>query len=345
MVNIMEYVPLAPRTTLGVGGSARFFVTVHSKHELIDTFNEARKRNINVYIFGAGSNTLVPDKGIDGLVLRMDIQGITSCDEDNGTSVLVHAGAGVMWDSLVRYTTMRGLWGIENLAGIPGTVGAAPVQNIGAYGAELSDVFVCADTIIWSSGNATRISAIDAQFGYRESFFKKDSSFVITNVTLRLFRTQIQKSLYVDLVHAKEQGEILDTSEHIANTIRHIRAKKFPIQKNEGTAGSFFKNPIVTKNKYKILCKQFTSMPGFEIGNNVKIPLAWILDNVLHLRGFQKGMIRLYEHHPLVLVARAGARATEIEMFARMIVARVQSATGIFIEREVRTCNYITEKK
>ncbi len=343
MNHIEENVPLASYTTLGVGGKARFFATVYSKHGLVNIFNEAKKRNVDVYILGAGSNTLVPDKGIDGLVVNIKIPGITI--RENKDTIFVRAGAGVMWDSLVRYTTTRGLWGIENLAGIPGTVGAAPVQNIGAYGAELSDVFVCADTIIWSNENVIRINAIDAQFGYRESLFKKDSSFVITNVTIRLSRTQTQKNLYVDLEYAKEQGDTLDTPEHIANTIRSIRAKKFPIQKNEGTAGSFFKNPIVTERRYKILRKQFPSIPGFAVENGVKISLAWILDNILHMNGFQKGMIRLYEHQPLVLVARTGARATEIEMFARMIATRVQSATGIFIEREVRTCTRVTEKK
>ncbi len=255
----------------------------------------------------------------------------------DGDSVLARVGAGVTFDSLVRHVTERGLWGVENLAGIPGTVGAAPVQNIGAYGTELSDTFVYADGIALPNGNTERVDFSKAAFEYRESIFKKDFSFIITSVTLRLSQKQITQKTHPALEDARASGVLLDTPSHVAQAIRVIRSDNFMYEKDEGTAGSFFKNPIVSKERYTELKKSFPAIPGFSISSGVKIPLAWILDVVLHMRGFEVGAVRLYEHHPLILIARLPAEANDIEVFTKIISARVKKATGIIIEREVRT--------
>lgn len=335
---VEENVPLASYTTLGVGGQARFFAEVQSRAYLFVVLRSAVAKGVSVCVLGCGSNTLVPDDGVDGLVLRIKIPGVSSRDDSSGTGTLVRASAGVSWNTLVRYTTSRGLWGIENLAGIPGTVGAAPVQNIGAYGAELSDTFVSADVITFPKMEHLQIDATQAQFGYRDSIFKKDSSMIITSVTLRLSRKQIVHSTYPDLENARASGTVLDTPLKIANALQDIRSKKFSIRKDEGTAGSFFKNPIISREKYEGLLKHFPELPGFPIDQDIKIPLAWILDKVLHMRGFKENNVYLCEHNPLVLIARQPSTAMEIEDFARSVAARVETVTGINIEREVRSC-------
>ncbi len=335
MIHIEEYVPLGAYTTLGVGGLARFFTTVRSRTQLREALHVATKQKIGVRILGGGSNTLVSDDGFDGLVIHMKISGITFRDEGIGAGVLVRAGAGVSWDSLVRYATGRGLWGVENLAGIPGTVGAAPVQNIGAYGAELSDTFVSADVVMAPEGTDTHVDFEHAQFGYRESIFKKDFSHIITNVTLRLLQKQTARKTHPDLEVARMRGVLLNTPSQIARALRDIRASKFSRGSDEGTAGSFFKNPIVSEKKYSALQKHFPKLPGFPIGGGVKIPLAWILDTVLHMRGFKVGSVYLNEHSPLVLMVHLPATAVEIETFAGIISERIKNTTGIIIEKEV----------
>ncbi len=341
MDHIEENTPLAPHTTFGVGGKARFFTEVQSKTHLYEVLRWAIKKGVGVCALGSGSNTLVPDEGVNGLILHMNIQEITSCEEDTSTNVLVHAGAGVLWDTLIRYTTSRGLWGIENLAGIPGTVGAAPVQNIGAYGMELSDTFVSADVVTFPKMEQLRIDIDQAQFGYRESIFKKNPSMIITGVTLRLSRVQTMCKTYADLEDAREHGIALDTPLRIANALKNIRSKKFTIQEGEGTAGSFFKNPVISKERYDDLLKNFPELPGFPIGQNIKIPLAWILDKVLCMRGFRKGNIYLHEHQPLVLVVCQPSTMKEVDNFVCDITARVKTATGINIEKEVCLCRLV----
>ncbi len=339
---VEENVPLAPYTTLGVGGQARFFAEVQSRAYLCVALRSAAAKGVRVCVLGGGSNTLVPDEGVDGLVLRIKIPGMSFHDDGTGTGALVRAGAGISWNTLVRYATSRGLWGIENLSGIPGTVGAAPVQNIGAYGTELADTFVSADVITFPKMEHLRINATQAQFGYRESIFKKDSSMIITSVTLRLSRERIVRKTYSDLENARERGVMLDTSLDIARALQDIRSKKFTIRANEGTAGSFFKNPIISKERYDVLQKRFPNMPGFPIGTNIKISLAWILDTVLHMRGFRKGNIYLSDHNPLVLVVRQPSTEKEVGEFADDIALRTKTATGITIEREVRSCKLTT---
>ncbi len=342
---VEENVPLAPHTTLGVGGCARFFANIQSRAHLHEVLHSAVAQGIGVCVLGGGSNMLVPDEGVDGLVLHMKIPGITSRDDDPTTGVLVHAGGGVMWDTLVRYATTRGLWGIENLAGIPGTVGGAPVQNIGAYGTELSDTFVSADVVTFPKGERLRIDASHAQFGYRESIFKKDSSMIITGVTLRLSRERTAHKIYPDLEDARARGVPLDAPSQIASALQDIRSRKFPKREEGGTAGSFFKNPIISRKKYDILHKRFPGLPGFPTGTDMKISLAWVLDNVLHMRGFRIGNIYLNERQPLVLVVCSPSSAKEIEEFAREIAVRVKTKTEIDIEREVRLCKLTECKK
>ncbi|MCX6787656.1 MAG: UDP-N-acetylmuramate dehydrogenase [Candidatus Kaiserbacteria bacterium] len=335
-MRIEEYVSIAPFTTFHIGGEARFFIEAQTEKDIEEAIVHARERGLTLHPLGSGSNVLVPDEGVAGVVLKIALSDITF--EDNGADTLLVAGAGARWEDVVDAAVSRGLFGIENLAGIPGTVGGAAVQNIGAYGAELADTFAYADVIDSVTGASRRLDRSEAAFSYRTSFFKMHRELIIARVALQLKKSATPNIAYPDLVRAQAEGASLATPGEIACAIRAIRAAKFPQSAEEGTAGSFFKNPIVSRAVAAELTQRFPGVPQFvQEDGTVKIPLAWLLDHALALKGFTKNNVRLYEKQPLVIVARAGARAEEVDAFARDVAERVHAATGITIEREVET--------
>ena len=335
-MKLEEHVPLAPLTTLGVGGTARFFIEVHTEEDIENAITFAQQQNLPLCTLGGGSNILVPDEGIKGVVLKMAMRDISI--EDGDENVMLVAGAGATWDEVIDTVGARGIFGIENLAGIPGTIGGAAVQNIGAYGAELSDVFAYADVIDSAVRARKRVTRADAAFAYRTSFFKKHPEVIISRITLCLTKQAKPNLAYADVARAHGAGTPLTTPREIARAIRAIRAKKFPYVPGEGTAGSFFKNPVVSAELAASLAKRFSGLPTFpQDDGTVKIPLAWILDRVLSLKGYTVGPVRLYEEQPLVIVARKGATTMDVDALARDVTTRVLAATGISIEREVET--------
>lgn len=334
-------VPLAPLTTLGVGGAARFFIEAHAEDDIREAAALARQKNLPLFALGAGSNILVPDVGIEGVVLKMSLRNIEV--EEDGNDILLIAGAGVLWEDIVDAAVAHSVFGIENLAGIPGSVGGAAVQNIGAYGAELADTFEYADSIDSTTGMKRRIVRADAAFAYRTSTFKKNRAHIITRVALRLTKRAVPNIAYADLERARAEGTPLSTPLEIARAVRSIRALKFPQNRGEGTAGSFFKNPVVDGETLARLRVQYPGMPVYPVSagggsaSGGKVSLAWLLDHALSLKGFSRGAARLYEKQPLIIVARAGARARDVDTLADLVEERVFAATGIRIEREVET--------
>ncbi len=336
---VEEYVPLAPLTTFGVGGNARFFIKVHTEKEIEEAVAYARMHGLSLYPLGGGSNILVPDEGVNGLVMKM--VGRDKTIHGSGDQLLIVANAGVTWEDVVEDAVAQHLFGIENLAGIPGTLGGAAVQNIGAYGTEFSNVFEYADVFNILTGSYERISHAQASFAYRSSIFKEHRELVVVRVALRLVKNAVPTISYPDLVHAQLEGVSLKTPIEIARTVRAIRSKKFPQSKEGGTAGSFFKNPVVTRKHAESIAIRFPTIPMFpQKDGAVKIPLAWILDKVLSLKGFSNGNARVYEKQPLVIVAGDGTRVKEIDDLARKVEELVYAATSIRVEREVETfCN------
>lgn len=333
---IQERVLLAPFTTLGIGGESQFFIEAHTEKDIEKAIEYARDRGLSLFPLGNGSNVLVPDAGVEGVVVKISLGDIAW--EETDTKVLLIAGAGASWENVVNEASGRGFFGIENLAGIPGTVGGAVVQNIGAYGAELADVFEYADVISCVTGARQRISHEEAMFAYRTSFFKEHKEYLIVKVALRLFKNAMPNISYADLAQAHDSGEILTTPSDIVRAVRAIREKKFPKNKDEGTAGSFFKNPIVSAEQFSSLEQQFPGLPSFiQKDGSRKIPLAWILDKILLLKGYTQGRVRLYEGHSLVIVATAGALSAEVDALVSEIFKRVFETTKITIEREVET--------
>ncbi|MFI5260394.1 MAG: UDP-N-acetylmuramate dehydrogenase [Candidatus Paceibacteria bacterium] len=328
--------PLALLTTFHIGGPARAFFEVRSEEEIQTAIAFARDSGLPLYVLGAGSNVLVPDAGVAGVVVHMQIAGIAV--EESADSIMIIGGAGTLWEEIVDIACSRGVSGIENLAGIPGTLGGAAVQNIGAYGAELSSVFAYADCIDTTTGAVRRVSESEAGFAYRDSFFKAHREFIITRVALRLKKDAQSNIAYADIARARAEGAVLDTPRAIAEVVRRIRARKFPQSSEEGMAGSFFKNPVISRELSLAVQTRFPELPAFpQEDGRVKISLAWLLDHALSLKGYAKGSVRLYEQQPIVVVARAGASAAEVDAFAEEIRTRVFNATGITIEREVET--------
>lgn len=331
---LREHVPLSSLTTLKVGGLVRFVVECASESDVREALAFAHAQNLPWSVLGEGSNVLASDEGYAGVLLLMRMPGCVF--EETDDSVLVTVGAGVPWDEFVTLCVERGLWGVENLAGIPGTTGASPVQNIGAYGTEACDSIAEVRVLNTKTGGVEHIANKDCAFGYRESRFKHDKTLIILSVVFRL-ETEGTPSLgYKDLAAYEAMNEALTTPKAIARAVRSIRAQKFPDLATHGTAGSFFKNPTISKEKYAELAEKFEGLPGFPNDAGVKIPLAFVLDHVFNLRGYTEGNVSLFERQPLVLVTRTGATAHEVDVFAKSITERVQDVTTISIEREVQ---------
>ena len=327
---------LAPHTTFGIGGPALVLVEALTEEGIQAALALSRESGLSLYVLGAGSNVLVSDEGVHGVVLRILLRAISF--QDAGEDELCIADAGASWEDVVDAAAARGLFGIENLAGIPGTMGGAAVQNIGAYGAELEEVFAYADVIDRATGTKRRVMPAEAAFAYRSSFFKSNRDMIIVRVALRLAKRSVPNTAYADLAREEALGVPLVTALDVVRAVRTIRARKFPDIAHEGTAGSFFKNPVVSSEHAAELGARFPGLPVFPQGDGrVKLPLAWILDHALGLRGYAKGPVRLYEKQPLVLVARRGATAGDVDALADEVRERVLAVTGIAIEREVET--------
>lgn len=334
---LQENTPLAPLTTFGIGGKARYFAAVSSVYELQEACAEAVKRGVRVFVLGGGSNVLVSDGGFDGLVVKNEIKGMR--ETIDGDQVLIEAGAGESWDAFVAHCVDQRYWGVENLSYIPGTVGAAPVQNIGAYGVEVGSVIESVKTVDARTGKEERYANRECKFSYRDSVFKRSDSrhLVITSVVFRLSLKPTPNLAYKDL-HDRFPGQIAPTIGQIRESVIAIRSAKFPDLSKTGTAGSFWKNPIIGKTLFGTLRTTYPLLPSFPVDDSsVKVPLAWILDNACNLKGYMRGKVGLYGKQPLVLVAEKGATQADVDALDEEVAVIVKQKTGIAIEREVQS--------
>lgn len=327
-------VSLAQHTTFKTGGKAEYFAEATTVEELVQLLDAAKTAEERVTILGGGSNVLVSDEGIAGCVIKLAIKGITAQVE--GDSVTVTAGAGEVFDELVQHCVEAGWWGLENLSAIPGSVGATPIQNVGAYGVEVSDVIHSVEVIHSVTGEQRTVTNKECQFGYRTSWFKsaEGKQWVVVSVTYKLSLTPTPNLSYRDIVAAytKEEPDI----SAIRTIVMAVRAEKFPDWSVVGTAGSFFKNPIVPESLYRAVVAQYPELPSYPAGEGyVKLPLGWILDNICQVRGTYDGAVGSYEGQALVIVQTGGATTNDILTFTNRIAADVRARTGITIEREV----------
>jgi UDP-N-acetylmuramate dehydrogenase len=249
----------------------------------------------------------------------------------------VSVSAGAIWDDVVAYAVEREWWGIENLSAIPGTMGGAVVQNIGAYGAVLSDTIADVTAYDTHEKNTVTFTRAQCAFGYRDSLFKRSSDqYIVLRATLSLSTTPTPVLTYKDL-HATFAGSSNVMLVDIRNAICDIRSRKFPPLTEYGTAGSFFLNPIGDSETAALLMRTYQDMPVFELPEGgIKIPLGWFFEHVLKLKGYTEGPVEAWREQALVLVAHSGATATEVKNFAQKIIARAQTELKIKITPEVR---------
>ncbi len=322
-------------TTLKVGGEAAYFFSVTNESEVMVVVQFAKEKALPVLMLGGGSNLLVDDAGFPGVVIYNQIKGVEVCSEEED-SVIIKMGAGEVLDEVVEYTVKQGWWGIENLTSIPGTVGATPVQNVGAYGVEIGEVITEVEVIDMRSGEKKKIKKVDCDFAYRDSLFKSSEgkNYFITHVCISLSKKAKPKIDYADL--KKIFLEKNPTQSEIRNALIEVRAGKFPDWRVVGTAGSFFKNPIITAILKEELLLQYESLPVYPAEDGMfKISLGYVLDKVCGLRGYRKGAVGLSEAQALVLINYGGATAEEIKNFVDEVSEKVFEKTKIKISPEV----------
>lgn len=341
MLHYQENVALRQHTTLKTGGFATIFVEITNEAELQAAYQFAGERSLPVLILGSGSNMLVADEGFPGLVIKIDLRGsryIKLAEEPD--KVLLEVQAGESLDAVVAQSIADGWYGLENLSAIPGTVGATPVQNVGAYGVEVADI-IHSVKVYDRDTDSIKIFANEAcAFAYRHSLFKtsKGERYVVVAVTFLLTKNFVPKISYTDLKNYF--GDYVPTALEVRTAVQEIRSKKFPDWTIVGTAGSFFKNPIIPKSEAVALLAAYPLLPVYEVNENtVKIPLGFILDKVCGLKGFTDGVVGLYAAQALVLVHDGTATAKEILNFVALIQEKVFEKTKIKIEPEVRYIN------
>lgn len=328
---------LASYNTFGIDVALAEIYSLKSEDQIAELIEQAAGRPI--YIIGGGSNIIVPNS-IDGLVVLNQTQGI-QVERVLDQEVIISAAAGVNWHELVLWSIKQGFGGLENMALIPGTVGAAPIQNIGAYGVELKDVFEYLEAYNLQTGEKQIFQHRDCLFGYRDSIFKKKEiarKFYLSKVFLRLTtRNHTLNTSYGAIQQTLSEWNITQIRPaDIAAAVIKIRRSKLPNWQELGNAGSFFKNPIVDQDSLSRLKTQYPNMPSYPFGeNNYKLAAGWLIDQC-GWKGKRSGNVGCYEKQALVLVNYGGAQATDILAFAQQIIDSVQSKFGVLLEREVR---------
>jgi UDP-N-acetylmuramate dehydrogenase len=330
-MKILKNMKLARYTTFHIGGNAEFFAEVGTIVELREATRFAKKNKLKIFILGGGSNILLPDEGMQGLVIKMNIRGIIFND------TRVHIGAGEAWDKIVAQTVKKGLGGIENLSLIPGTVGGAVYQNIGAYGVELKDVLASVQVFDKSSQKIKTLANKDCFFKYRDSIFQhpEGRNYIITGATLKLSREYTPNIKYPDLI--KYFGSKKPSVQEMRQAVVRIRKSKldYPTT-NVGTVGSFFKNPVIKANEFKSLASRFPDIIGRDFGDNQIKLFAGQLTEKAGWKGKKLKNVGVSKKHAMVLVSYKGAKSKDIINLAKLIQKSVKDKFNINLEPEVK---------
>lgn len=332
-MNVTENFSLKGLNTFGIDASARYFSTFADVDELEMLLDRASKSK--KMILGGGSNVLFT-QNFDGYVLKNEISGVETVKEDL-PHVYVKSGAGEVWHQFVMYCLERDLAGVENLSLIPGSVGASPMQNIGAYGVEIKDVFHDLEAYHIHDRKVVTFSPADCEFGYRESAFKNKykNEFIILNVTYRLNKTPQFNTSYGAIEDELSKMNEPLSIQTISKAVVNIRTSKLPDPKQIGNAGSFFKNPSVSEAKYSELKAAYPGMPGYaQADGTVKIPAGWLIEQC-GWKGYRRGDAGCHVRHTLVLVNYGHATGKEIYSLSEDIFQSVVKKFGIVLEREV----------
>lgn len=326
---------LKPFNTFGVEATCDELISFNDEQSIQNWLKAEKPALDSLFILGGGSNLLLLGH-IPLTFLQANIQGIEYCEQENDHVVLVTAGAGVNWHQLVLDSLDQGYSGLENLSLIPGNVGAAPIQNIGAYGVELQDLFVSLRAIELATGKLKEFAVEDCQFGYRDSIFKKElrGRFVITQVTLRLSK-KLQPNIEYGPLKQLFADEPVVTAKQVSNAVIAIRQSKLPDPAQLGNAGSFFKNPVVTEEQYQTLLDAFPELVAYSVGSgHYKIAAGWLIEKA-GLKGYREGDAGVHEKQALVLVNYGHASGQDILQVAKWVRDKVLELFGIKLEPEV----------
>jgi UDP-N-acetylmuramate dehydrogenase len=325
---------LKPYNTFGIDVRAKHFASFSTIQEL--KASVANNTHDALLILGGGSNMLFTED-FDGLVLRNEIKGIEVVNEDPNT-IYVKAGAGEVWHAFVLHCIAQNWGGLENLSLIPGSVGASPMQNIGAYGVEIKDVFHELSAYHLESGEIHTFNKEQCQFGYRESVFKRalKNQYIITDVTFALSKQPVLKTSYGAIQQELEaKGIDQPTIKEISEAVIAIRQSKLPDPNVLGNAGSFFKNPVVSNVIFSALQERYPEIPNYPApANQVKLAAGWLIEKA-GLKGFRKGSCGVHEKQALVLVNYGGSQGREILDLSSFIIDTIQQQFGVTLEREV----------
>lgn len=334
-LNIREHYDLKAHNTMGVAAKARYYVSVESTQALKELLADPVYSQIPKLMLGGGSNMLFIDD-FDGMVIHMNIRGIEIIEE-NEKEVHLKVGAGMSWHQLVLYCVNEGWGGIENLSLIPGSVGAAPIQNIGAYGVELDQVFISLEAISVETGESKEFTKSQCAFGYRDSIFKQElkGKYIITSVTLALQKQPLVNTTYRALAEKLAEKGISDPSiKDVSDAVIEIRSSKLPDPNEIGNTGSFFKNPVISQQAFSKLEDKYPDIPSYPAGEEVKVPAAWLIDRC-GWKGKQFGDAGVHKNQALVLVNYGSATGEEIWKLAQNIRSSVKDTFGITLNPEV----------
>ncbi|HVT44581.1 MAG TPA: UDP-N-acetylmuramate dehydrogenase [Thermoanaerobaculia bacterium] len=345
-LHIEENVMLAPLTTIGLGGPARFFVTAGNRETVEQALSWARTNTLPLFVLGGGSNLVISDRGFDGLVVHLRLRGVDLVDADG--AVLVRAAAGEPWDPLVARCVKLDLAGIECLSGIPGYVGATPIQNVGAYGQEVSETIVEVEALDRVTGELCRFSNEECGFAYRSSRFKKGDQgrYLVVSVAFRLLRGGAPAMRYPELV--KELGgEKTPSLSRIRELVIAVRRRKGmvidPSDPDTRSDGSFFMNPIIDEAEVEGFLDRVRKggglregelPPMYPVSEGIKLSAAWLIERAGFSRGYGEGRVGLSTRHTLAIVNRGGATSSELLMLVRRIRQRVHEQLGIVLPPE-----------
>lgn len=341
-IRIRQNIPLAPFTTLGIGGPARFFCDVRTEAELLEALAYARLHSLKTFILGGGSNLLVADTGFDGLVMHIALNGpIVPAPRDIHVDYTVPAG--VEWNAFVLSVCEQGISGIECLAGIPGTVGGTPVQNVGAYGQEVAETITSVRALDLETMRFVDLSNQECGFAYRRSIFNttQRNRYIVTAVTFRFDPSRKPQFTYADLT--RRFGDSQPTPLEVYHVVREIRHGKGMLivegEPDSRSAGSFFKNPIVERHVLEhiaaMLNLSLDNIPHWPAENSsIKLPAAWLLEQAGFVKGYAMGKAGISSRHTLALINRGNATAADIFALREAIQQKVKALFEIHLEQE-----------
>lgn len=330
-MNIRKDAPLKELTTIKIGGKADFLVSIANKEDLIKAVQAIKAKSVPFTIIGGGSNIIAKDEGFRGVIIRNRMSGI----EINGTTV--KANAGEEWDVVVEQSVEQGLSGIEALSHIPGTAGAAPVQNIGAYGQEIADTLVELEAYDTQNEQFVTLKNTECGFSYRNSIFKSSEKgrYIITSITLELTKTPMQPPFYASLEkYLTENNVTYYDPKTIRDAVIAIRANRLPNPKIHPNAGSFFKNPIVEKWRLDEVEKEYGEIPKYDMGENkFKVPAGWLIEQA-DMKDYAAHNLKTYQNNSLVIVNDNNATYEDLKNFRAEIMAAVRDKFRIELSQE-----------